>query len=122
MVQMTWLTRRLNKNQDDVGNFQSSINEGDRFFECGRWENIWVVERIVQPRGTDFPHVVISHARLRYERRLVALATLLDTTRFSLDSRQPASRNMTRYRRRVRDVPLGSLPLDKGAPEKSRAN
>jgi hypothetical protein len=122
MGQMSWLTRKLNKRQDSNEQFQDDIRIGDRFFECGRWENIWVVERIVQPRGIGLPHVVISHSRLRSERRLVALSTLLDTTRFSLDGRHPTCKNMTRFRRRMHDAPLDAMQFSVGIPEKSRAH
>lgn len=113
MVQITWLTRRRSKSRDEENGFCRGVREGDRFFECGRWENIWVVERIVQPRGAGLPHVVISHARLRSERRLVALATLLDTKRFSLDGQHPTDQDVGHSHQSAAKTAVDVLPFNK---------
>lgn len=86
-----------------------SVSPGDRFFEHGNWDMVWVVERLLEPRGTSLPHVVISHARYRTEKRLVSLSTLLDSDRFERDYREPHPVQGGLNRRRRHDAPRSTL-------------
>ncbi len=82
-----------------------TVEIGDRFYEFGNWDSVWVVERILEPRGIGIPHAVISHTRLRSERRLVALSSLLDASRYARDERQPGRDPADSFRRRRHDAP-----------------
>ncbi len=94
-----------------------TVRVGDRFYEFGNWDSVWVVERILEPRGVGIPHAVISHTRLRSERRLVALSSLLDTGRYARDERQPGREAMKGFRRRRHDPPR---PYGTGSPKNVR--
>ncbi|GER01392.1 hypothetical protein JCM17845_20150 [Iodidimonas gelatinilytica] len=84
MLQISGLARAFGlKRPMSLSGERHQLDVGDSFIESGNWENIWVVERIVQPRGVGFPHVVIRHHREKSERRLVSRSTLLDPDRFS---------------------------------------
>ncbi len=93
--------RRLKWSREDA----PTVKIGDRFYEFGNWDSVWVVERILEPRGVGIPHAVISHVRLRSERRLVALSSLLDTSRYARDERQPGRGPAESFRRRRHDPP-----------------
>ncbi|MFQ5347556.1 MAG: hypothetical protein ACE5ED_06895 [Rhodothalassiaceae bacterium] len=92
------------------------VGIGDRFFEYGNWDSVWIVERILEPRGVGIPHAVISHASLRSERRLVALSTLCDSARFSRDARSAGRGTPTGPRRRRHDPPRDARKSEAGKP------
>ncbi|GAB4572502.1 MAG: hypothetical protein Tsb008_05410 [Rhodothalassiaceae bacterium] len=93
----------------------SGVSVGDRFYEHGNWDMVWVVERLLEPRGSEMPHAVISHSRVPSEKRLIALSTLCDPMRFARDLRGERSATpSSRTRRRRHDAPRDLSAADFG--------
>lgn len=95
------ILRRISATRVELGD----VAAGDRFFERGEFDVVWVVERLIKPRGVGIEHVVIRHWHSGFERRMVAKSALLDMRRFGRDRRDPCRNLSAKSPRRRRTDP-----------------
>ena len=80
------------------------VQVGDRFYKVGRWESIWVVQRLFTPDGNTALHAKIVRDGHPGDVTIISTETLLDDTAYKpdrrtrADPRRGSSRRRTTYR------------------------
>ncbi len=78
---------------------------GDRYYEVGHWEVIWVVKRIFVPNGEEISHVVLEREDAPGDFSVISLAVLSSREDYRADRRETHSVNVEDFRRRRDDQP-----------------
>jgi hypothetical protein len=81
------------------------VQVGDRFYKVGRWESIWVVQRLFTPDGNTALHAKIVRDGHPGDVTIISTETLLDDTAYKPDRRTREERDKHAPARRRSDDP-----------------
>lgn len=90
----------IRSNDNAVQGSHDGVEIGDRFYKVGRWESVWVVQRLFKPDGNPTLHAKIVRDGHPGDVTIISTETLLDDavykpdrrTREEYDKRAPARR------------------------------
>jgi hypothetical protein len=81
------------------------VQVGDRFYKVGRWESIWVVQRLFTPDGNSALHAKIVRDGHPGDVTIISTDTLLDDTAYKPDRRTREEYDKRAPARRKSDDP-----------------
>lgn len=81
------------------------VELGDRFYQVGMGSAVWTIERICETKNCDIPHVVIHRGGAFPSTKILSVVTLMDTSLYRRDRRDPERENQSEKRRRKDDPP-----------------
>ncbi len=81
------------------------VQVGDRFFKVGRWESVWVVQKLFKPEGNPALHAKIVRDGHPGDVTIISTTVLLDDTNYKPDRRVREERDKRAPARRKSDDP-----------------
>lgn len=81
------------------------VQIGDRFYKVGRWESVWVVQRLFTPEGNSSLHAKIVRDGHPGDVTIISTAVLLDETAYKPDRRTREEHDKRAPARRRSDDP-----------------
>ena len=82
-----------------------SVQVGDRFYKVGRWESIWVVQRLFQPDSNASLHAKIVRDGHPGDVTIISTEVLMDETVYRPDRRTREEHDKRAPSRRKNDDP-----------------
>ena len=77
----------IRSNDNAASDASDGIQVGDRFYKVGRWESIWVVQRLFKPDGNNALHAKIVRDGHAGDVTIISTEVLMDDTAYRPDRR-----------------------------------
>ena len=84
---------------------RDGVQVGDRFYKVGRWESIWVVQRLFKPDGNSTLHAKIVREGNPGDVTIISTEVLLDDSVYKPDRRTHEEHDKHAPARRKNDDP-----------------